>query len=526
MPNTAVLHTNIAPFINNQFLNIFSNKKSQNWISGELIQVNTIRKYLNNRYISMNTATTGSTAPTHLSGTQSDGSVDWLFIESDTDDDFYDNNLYLFVGKPTPWDDESNPDVAVNYPVNEKSTLIDALFFKKLQSSDVKMAIRRYNWEPSTIYSEYDSTKNFEDYTSPFYVINSELNIYKCLSNNGNIASVAEPTGKEITEITTTDGYVWKFMATVDSNDASNFLTADFIPIQKKLQDDGSVQWDVQQSAKSGSISSINVANGGSGYDNVPTVVVTPTSGENITTPLVATAEISGGSITGIIINDSGEGYITPPLIQLEYDTTESHGLLIKLVTDSNGTITSINITGEGRYPDGVSNIIINTANGTGANIAPIFDETTKLIGFNIISGGVDYVDDETVSLNDNSSNIYSHDVIIDSILAPADGHGSNVITELSARSIIINMRLEQDELGFLSDTAEFRQIGIVVDPIVADNTLPTATRYYGAKSDDYGSNPANDIKSGSGYLIYHENIEVITRTPNQIQEIKLVLNF
>ena len=68
---------------------------------------------------------------------------------------------------------------------------------------------------------------------SSFYVLTAARNVYKCLDNNSNTASTVEPTGTDVTILSTADGYKWKYMYTLSASEQANFLSTDFIQLQQ-----------------------------------------------------------------------------------------------------------------------------------------------------------------------------------------------------------------------------------------------------------------------------------------------------
>ena len=96
------------------------------------------------------------------------------------------------------------------------------------------MPIPRHNWTTGTVYdyyrgdygSQWSSTVtdivktvnagiNLWASTTLFYVLSSTNNVYKCMSNNGGVASTVEPSGTSNAEYSTGDGYWWKYMYTL-----------------------------------------------------------------------------------------------------------------------------------------------------------------------------------------------------------------------------------------------------------------------------------------------------------------------
>lgn len=70
----------------------------------------------------------------------------------------------------------------------------------------------------------------------PMYVMTSERNVYKCLSNNNSIPSTVEPCGDYTSSngnIATSDGYIWKYMFNVKPS--NRFLTDEWIPVPTSI---------------------------------------------------------------------------------------------------------------------------------------------------------------------------------------------------------------------------------------------------------------------------------------------------
>lgn len=526
---SAIIKNAMRPYKANQFLNIFGSNRVEYWTSGTSYTTGDVKKYLNSKFIATSTGLSGGTPPTHLSGKVSDGGVTWLFVEANLDTDYYENNAYISIGKLDAWDDDANPPVPLNNDVDEAEILENSAFLKRISAGDAKLAIVRHDWIPNVVYSEYDDTVVDFNYPTPYYVINSSLEIFKCISNNGGVVSTSAPTGQGATNLTLPDGYVWKFVATVSASDAISFLTADYVPVGKKLTDDGSTQWAVQQSAINGSLSSITVVDGGSDFTATPTVIILPSQGETPTSIATATANLTGGVVSSIDIVDAGGGYIAPPLIKLQFDagdTVSIHEPEITIAVDGSGVITDVTIVEGGQYHNGITSNLINTAGGSGAILTPVLDANNVLTSFTIDNGGTGYADLETVTLNDGEANVFAHDVQISVTNQPKAGHGANIIEELNAKNVIISTRLDQDESGFLPTDISFRQIALVLDPSTFAGDPAIAPKYIGSTNANFGLDPANDIQVGSGVVLYVENIQPVLRGTSQIEELKVILKF
>jgi hypothetical protein len=292
--------------------------------------------------------------------------------------------MYLFVGKNTAFPDDNSPPTPINSTANiEFTPWCDMYGAKRIQSSDVSHAIPRYNWTSGTVYTEYSDTST-SLLTDTFYVMTEDYNVYKCLFNNAATASTTKPTGVSTSQFTTADGYIWKYMYTVTTSNALKFLTTDYIPVQTLTSDGGEDQYDVQTAAVNGAINVIKVTSGGSGYATAPAVTIT---GDG--TGATANSTIVANVVTAVTVTAAGTGY-------------------------TRATVTF--------------------ASGAAAATA---------------------------------------------IISPKGGHGSDAVEELGGKYVIINTRLEGSESNTISTANEFRQVGLVRDPyLFGTTTRATGSAY------------------------------------------------
>jgi hypothetical protein len=214
------------------------------------------------------------------------------------------DNVYLAIGKQTPWNSEIAPDIPLDNISSYYNDYRDIIAAKKITPQDVSFVIPRVEWTSGTVYSMYDDTDN-AIYVKEFYVRTPDNRVWKCISNNNNAVSVSQPTLPIISNVTdvvqTADGYLWKYMFSISN---AQFLTNNWIPVSTLLADDGSHQWTIQQSAIDGAIHVIKVINQGSGYIGTPTVQIV---GDGI--GATATANVVGGFVTSITMTSIGSGY-------------------------------------------------------------------------------------------------------------------------------------------------------------------------------------------------------------------------
>ena len=166
------------------------------------------------------------------------------------------SNVYLTIGKTTPWPSESNPPNPTTSVVDVFNVYKNMLGGKKITGNDIRHCVPRFDWSSGRVWNQY------EDYwdslllktpDNPFYVITDDFNVYKCLSNNYGAVSTVKPTSTSTSlPFQTSDKYVWKYMYSVSAEDQLKFTTPDFIPVKTLTIADGSTQWVVQNTAVDG----------------------------------------------------------------------------------------------------------------------------------------------------------------------------------------------------------------------------------------------------------------------------------
>ena len=166
---------------------------------------------------------------------------------------------YVFAGRSQPWPDDSNPPPANTSVDQYQQTVYDDLLFgKRIESSDVEFMIPRYNWTANSVYAQFDPTDP-DLYSKQFYAVNDQLQVFKCIFNNNGSNSTIKPSLVTTRgNLNSADGYIWKYMYTIDSSSNLKFSSDSFVPA---LQDPN-----VQSNSIPGTIDAMQITNGGSGY--------------------------------------------------------------------------------------------------------------------------------------------------------------------------------------------------------------------------------------------------------------------
>lgn len=214
------------------------------------------------------------------------------FVEKLSDTD---TTLYVFLGKPSPWNTENNPPALLDSYENAAYIWDNILGLKKILANDVKNVVKRINWENEEIYDQYDD-QDINLFSKRFYVINREFDVYKCISNNGGSLSTVEPAGKNLNIFTTADGYRWKYLYTVSTADQLKFLTKNWMPVQKDTS--------VSEYATDGSIDELILINGGTDYSAFANITISGDGSGAVINP-----KNRIGVINGFDYISTGTGY-------------------------------------------------------------------------------------------------------------------------------------------------------------------------------------------------------------------------
>lgn len=415
------------------------------------------------------------------------------------------SNVYLTFGRCFPWSNDAAPPHANTSVSTFYEVWNNMIGGKKITGNDIRHCIPRFNWSNNTIYYAYDDlvdSRTLKRSNTQFYVVTDDWNVYKCLANNYGANSTSKPTSISTTnDFQTADGYVWKYMYTITAEERLRFVTSNYIPVKTLTVNDASLQWGVQNNATSGAIHNILLTNHGSGYTaNDITITIV---GDGQDANAFAVRNVTSNTISSIVIDNKGSDYT-------------------------------------------YANVTISSPTGSGAAAR--------------------------------------------SIISPIGGHGSDPLTELGGSNLILHVQLKSVEGGKFPVTNEYRQVVLLEDPYVYGtsdaiaNTVVSQTTFLnltgtsaeyiedefvfqGSSLDsstfsgrvvewDSGNNRlkvtntkgiitselvigANssasrfvgsvtnpDMEAYTGKLLYIDNISPITRTIDQTEDFKLILNF
>ena len=482
----------------------------------------------------------------------------------------------------------------------ERSIHDDMIALKRIGEDQVRAVVRRFNWNP-TVNPKYDMWRPDYSYAraaqvdpdgagsqtpaeslgnAQFYVVNNNYEVFKCLYNgvtpatpDGTNASLEPkrnpgPTGEGVYDSANgifteypdvTNGYIWKYLYTIPTNDVLRFLSTDFMPIVEEST------VTALAATQAGSIMTVIVRDNGS---NLPAseVIYTPILGDGAN-GLVRLETDSNGQITtaylvdnaGARVNVSGSGYTYANVLIKD-------GFLYQEASLTNAFTVSANASGDievivppqgGHGSDALiellakrimANIRLTYAEGQGD--FPV-DNDFRRIGIiknpKLPAPSTDFATQDTISaiyavkLN-NVSGSFQPDEVVEQEVASGQYARGTVVSwvwdEVAAGQTPTSGTLKYFQSSdlhtdngvvraFVSDAAKL----VTGKTSLIDGAVETGYSTGGATLPLLGLTFVNglavpELAKSTGEIVYVENRRLITRAPDQIEDIKLVIEF
>ena len=359
----------------------------------------------------------------------------------------------------------------------------------------------------------FKTTTTTTQYSNKFYVRNTQDQIFKCLFNNGGIASNTMPTisiGGELPEnpyVETADGYKWKYMYTIPTGLKNKFFTDKYMPV---LRD--SI---VFSNSKDGRIDIVKIIDGGSGYYGGTTVSnysIVEVEGDGTLADI--TVDVVDGVITDINIVNGGNNYTTATL--------------------------TLN--------DPIKQQIGNTAN-LQAVIGPQYGhgfDAARELGASSLMVSVDFSGDVggVLPVDADAEDTVRQFALIKDVKLKTEAFATSSVYPMYTKIFVSNPPVEFDNnaevyVGNSYETAVFKATVVHFDSasnvlylnnLIGDLDLVEneAVRQNGSPSSFAKAFTVvrPDINIFSGEILYIENRNKIIRNPSQTETLKLVVEF
>lgn len=475
---------------------------------------------------------------------------------------FRGNNRYsIGLGKSDPWEDnsggasEGDSGFVVPTPqgtIQEDHDVISNLStLKDVPQNGVKQLIAKNPWTSGRKYKVYDEADDDMFYTTgEFYpcAVTYNNKVYLCLSNTATpadftsvAASTTAPAAANNYGISSSgdaQGYVWAHVADIDSSDP--LTTNQFVPINPSP-----TVSDSEKRRTGGLISHIGIVDGGSGYTNPPSVVITAVdyTGAVVNTGISARSQISGGTVTRIDLVDANQSPVTLGSDSYWDNLPTDH---LDSPSDGSGRIKYVTVSiGSTSGTQAKAYATVAPVDGFAANAINILP--TWFVGINVDFENSEsdndsaIVDFRQVSLLKNfGREADSGDTtpgVLDALkyVVLTSPNTSN-INNLSQGDVLIcgSSKFYFDYYDSSSNKLYYHQnsnadVNFINPPAStavtsASNAIGTtdSTGYNRPEYNAYDSPPSGSITNGE--VIFHENRTPFTRGSSQTEEVKIII--
>ena len=491
------------------------------------------------------------------------------------------NAYYSFIGLPNPTDYQSDWNSSPPAPKDnfrEENDYWDTMVaLKKINASDVRQVIPKRTWTSGTTYDMYRHDYSVTNtasvsgatnlYSAFYYVMNSDFRIYVCLQNgtdpnnpNGK-PSLDEPTFTDLeprSAGSSGDGYIWKYLYTIKPTEVVKFESTDFMPVPANWST-SSDNAAVRDNAVDGSIKIVTVTNAGVGLGTAnQTYTRVPIQGDG--TGAECTVTVGADSkISGVTVSNQGSGYsygsvnlqgggvptgTTIPTFDVIMSPQGGHGADVYRELGAYNVLLYSRIENDNENPDFI----------TGNQIARV-----GVVENPEVSSGTVLTSDKASALNalkltgvGYSSATFTADSYFTQTVATGSTAVGRVVTYDQTTGVL---KYWQDKsiVGFTStgigvtnptygfDLKEFTASpdaggSVTIVPSSGSNlaidtsftgitTIINNRTYYLGQSFTSGV-AGPEVKKHAGNIIYVDNRPSITRSSNQKEDIKIILQF
>ena len=458
---------------------------------------------------------------------------------------------------------EDAPPAPIDNQIEKAAVYDDLIAAKRITSTFARLVAPRYNWSLSTN-PKFDMYRPNYSPTpagggaigvqtalgssalsgSKYYVMNSNYEVFKCLYNG---QTPANPTGINATYEPKTSptagqgtyanglftesatGYIWKYMYTLSTADVIAFLSSDFLPMGTYAG----------PAAVDGAIHIAVIKDGGA---NMPTngTVYVPVDGDG-TGAIVKITTSAGGAISSAEMYAAGTGY-TYGNVRLV------NGNIYTDTALSNAATIAANATG-------AIEVIMSPEGGHGADLAAEFFAKRVMTNIRLTyaEGSGDFpVDNDFRRIgiiqdpyNYGTTTVASASTLRGTAALKLTGSGDYTIDEEitqtvsggTAKGRVVSWDSTNGILKYFQSPDLHTHNGKVLAFDHATNNVTGATSSTARPIDgnqdtaladisftDGKANP--EIAPNSGDIVYIENRRQITRAADQIEDIKLVIEF
>ena len=492
------------------------------------------------------------------------------------------NSYYSFIGLTNPADyqtdwDEDPPSPKDNFD-QENDYWNTMVALKKINTDDARRVVPKITWSSGTTYDMYRHDYSRSNtavvsgstslYLATYFVMNSDFRVYICLQNGidpdnpSGRPSLDEPTFTDLeprSAGTSGDGYVWKYLYTIKPSDVAKFESTDYMPVPN----DWATATDneaVRDNAVDGSIKIVTVTNKGVGLGTAnSTYTSVPIKGDG--SGAECTITIDGNQqVSSVTVSNQGSGYTfgnidlaaggvptgtTRPTFNVIIPPQGGHGADIYRELGAYNVLLYSRIENDNNNPDFITGNqiarvgVVENPEQFGSSSVLSADKVSALGALKLVGSGystatftADAYFTQTVSTGTTAvGRVVSYD------------QNTGVLKYWQDRSLAgfntVGTAQTQPTYGFnLEEFTSSPGTGgaVTITPTTGidlsidsnfsgiSTVINNRTYYLGQTFTSGVSNP--EVKKHSGNIIYVDNRPSITRSSNQKEDIKVILQF
>ena len=497
------------------------------------------------------------------------------------------NSYYAFVGLPNPTSIVSTWDSAPPAPIDSFNNMNDyydtMLAVKRITSADVKQIVPKLNWSSGTTYDYYRHDYSISNappnsggtslYTANFFVVNSDFRVYICLQNGttpetpDGKPSLDEPTFTDLeprSAGTSGDGYIWKYLYSIKPADLVKFDSTDFMPVPLNWGDNAA-DASIKNNAVDGGIKIVVVKNRGTGIGTAnQTYTRVPIKGDGFNAECTVVVN-NDAQIESVTISNEGFGYTygnvdlaagsvptptAPPTLDVIIPPPGGHGSDIYRELGATNALMYARIENDAENPDFITGNqiarigIIENPKSFNSNEILTLDKASAAYGLRLSGTGyssVTFTGDSLISQTtgtgvtaygkvisyDQTTGVlkYWQDRTIAGFIT-ATGSVSTAQTATAAIYGYNTTRFTADPSsgGNVTIVGGSSNLSISTTFTGLSTSINNRTYYLGQTFTKGVSNP--EIDKYSGNMIYVDHRPSITRSSNQKEDIKIILQF
>ena len=492
------------------------------------------------------------------------------------------NSYYSFVGLPNATDYSSswdqNPPAPKDSFEQEDDYWDTMIALKKIGESDIRQVIRKITWTSGTTYDMYRhdiSRTNTSKpsgatslYSANYYVVNEDYRVYICLQNGTDPEnptgrpSLDQPTFTDLEPRTagdSGDGYVWKYLYTIKPSELVKFDSTNFMPVPNNWSTNSTDAAVRNNAASSGQLKIVTITNRGVGLGTANrTYTRVPIKGDG--SGAEATVVINNDSkVESVTISKGGSGYTygtvdlvsgnvptgsTSPVFNVIIPPHGGHGADIYRELGAYNVLVYSRIENDTENPDFITGNqiarvgIVENPQSFGSSTTLTLDKASaayavKLtgIGYSTATFTADSTVTQTIGVGSTAvGRVISYDQNTGVLKYWQDKSlvGFNTDGSLKTNPIygfqLNRFTATPSTGGSVNVIGGSATLGIDTNFTGISTQINNRTYYLGQSFTNGVSNP--EVKKYSGNIIYVDNRPSITRSINQKEDIKVILQF